>query len=304
MIFVGIDSGGSTLRAAVTDSEMNVLAEVTHSETANPAVIGYDAVAGQVDAIVIEALHQVGVQRDEVCAIGLGIAGAAVDHAPDWLKAVGESVLPGALTVPCSDYEIALVGAHGRRQGVLILAGTGSVAYAVDESGRVAEAGGWGYLFGDPGSGYWLGMEGLRAVSAAADGNGPKTSLSETLLSALNVETARAIIPRVYAKPQPPIREIASLAPLVLDAAQAGDRVSCDIVSAGVDVLAGIVEAVIRRLSMDAPRIGFAGGLLLAENPLSRGLCARLDLPDRPHPLYTPVVGAALLARDVYCSTL
>ena len=88
------------------------------------------------------------------------MAGAAQN--PDWLRNVLTSVLSHAQITVAPDYEIALIGAHGKRYGMLVLSGTGSVAFGIDASGESAHSGGWGYLLDDGGSGYWLGLEMLE----------------------------------------------------------------------------------------------------------------------------------------------
>lgn len=88
------------------------------------------------------ALDAAGVSHERVAVVGIGVAGAAASHSAGWLREVVSGVTPGARVVPSADYEIALVGALGRRRGVLILAGTGSLAYGVNARGRSALAGG------------------------------------------------------------------------------------------------------------------------------------------------------------------
>jgi N-acetylglucosamine kinase-like BadF-type ATPase len=207
-------------------------------------------------------------------------------------------VLAQAVVVPSADYEIALVGALGRRMGLLVLAGTGSLAYGVNSARQSALAGAWGYLVGDEGSGYWLGAEGLRAVLRAADGRGSKTALHDILLPALGLAKAQDVIPWLYGGPVARTTEIAGLASLLLETARTGDSCAAEIVSRAADELALAARAVMERLQMREPPIALAGGLLSASNPLSDALCARLGLADLPRPLYSPVMGAVLLARD------
>ncbi len=294
---VGIDGGGSTVRVAVATPTLDVAAQ-SEGGAANPSAIGREAAAESIRGTLRAALDAAGVAPRQVAAVGIGVAGAAASHSAEWLREVVRAVTPGALIVPSADYEIALVGALGRRRGVLVLAGTGSFAYGVNQRGRSKLVGGWGYLLGDEGSGGWLGLEGLRAVVRAADGRGPATVLTDRLLRELNLSDARDLIPWLYRVDEPRTPAIARLAGHVLDAAEAGDAVARSLVARAADELAQAANAVIRALNMRHPAIAFAGGLLSADNPLSAALCARLDLPARPVAQYPPVMGAVLLARE------
>ncbi len=293
---IGIDGGGSRVRVAITDADLHVLSEAEGS-TANPSVVGRAAAAQVIQETMRTALVQVGFAAEQIGAVGIGIAGASATYAGDWLREVVQAVTPDALLVLSSDVEIALVGAHGARRGVLVLAGTGSVALGMDGTGRVARAGGWGYLLGDEGSGYWIGMEGLRAVMRAADGRGAQTVLERHLLDALEVSGVQAVTLWLYQPGISRTREIARLAPLVCQAALDGDRVAQGIVDRAAEELALLCRAVLATLNAGELPIAFAGGLLANPTPVRDRLCSLLGMNEPPHALYPPVVGAALLAR-------
>lgn len=295
---MGIDGGGTHLRVAIFTPDLKAVAE-SRADTVNPAVIGLETARAMIQGAMRQALESAGLRPEQIIAVGIGIAGAAPCHSASaipWLRDVVKAVLPGALVAPSADYEIALVGALGERLGVLVLAGTGSLAYGVNEAGESALAGAWGYLLDDAGSGYWLGRQALKAVARAADGRGPGTALSDAVLSTLQLPDAYALVPWLYDRETRRTREVAALAPLVLSQAEAGDPVAAEIVARACDELALAARTVVRRLQMKQPPIAFAGGLLTAPNPLSLALCRALDLPRLPLPRHPPVVGAALLA--------
>lgn len=293
MAFMGIDGGGSTLRVIIVDDDLTPLAEATRS-TANPSVIGHAAAAALIQSAMREAMSQASAPIE---AAGIGIAGASAAHSTPWLLAVVSSVVPRAFKVPSTDTVIALAGAHGGLHDAMVLAGTGSVALAIGTNGEAHQAGGWGYLLGDEGGGYWLAMEALRACIRWQDGMCPEArDLAQRVLAALDLTGAIDLIPWVYQQP-PPTREIAGHASLVLDAAAEGDAVAQSIVGRGAQALAAITRAAIERAELSAPAIQFCGGLLGFDNPLSLALCQQLGLTARPVPLYPPVIGAALLAK-------
>lgn len=292
---LGLDGGGSTVRAAVFTPDLSILGQYV-GETVNPSLIGREEAAARIQAALRAALMEAGIDPGEVAAVGLGIAGAAAAHSEAWLRQVTADALPHAKIAPSSDYEIALVGAHGERCGALVLAGTGSLAYGVSRAGESFLAGGWGYLLGDEGSGYWLGAQALRAAARMSDGRGPATALLEKMLGALNLESARDLIPWLYQHAPPRARELAALAPLVMACADSGDPTGVEILDHGAHELALAARAVIRRLGLETGNIAFAGSLLTQPNALSLRLCDLLGLDSIPQPRYDALAGAAILA--------
>jgi N-acetylglucosamine kinase-like BadF-type ATPase len=298
-IWIGIDGGGSNLRIVAVDDTLKTLAQATRG-TANPSAIGRDASAALMQDALREVLAIVPVAS--VAGVGIGVAGASAVYAEDWLRAVIGAVLPDTPVAPSSDNEIALVGAHGERRGVLLLAGTGSVAFGVNDAGEALQTGGWGYLLGDEGSGYWLGNQALRAVTLWHDGIAlDAAALAAHTLAHLGMSSATDAITWVYRQP-PPTRDIAALASVVLEAADAGDAYGNAIIEQGAAALVLLSDTIIARLHMTAPRIAFAGGLLTSDNALSRAVCKRLGMTTLPEARYAPVVGAALLAKLRYGS--
>jgi glucosamine kinase len=213
---VGIDAGGTKTVGLLADEKGEVVSEAragganlqTHGEL-------------QVEKVlhgVIESL----VTREPVSAVCLGIAG--VDRPSD------ENLIRGILrrlgyreaVRVVNDAVIALVAGAPERSGIVLLAGTGSIAYGEHPSGRSARAGGYGYFLADEGSAYWLGHEALRAVVRAADSRGPETQLAALVFRALDAASVPDLVPIVYEKGLQRT-EVARLAGLVQQAAESGD---------------------------------------------------------------------------------
>jgi glucosamine kinase len=200
---------------------------------------------------------------------------------------------------PASDIEIALVGAHGQRYGLLLLAGTGSVAYAINRAGEALQLGGWGYLLGDEGSGYWLGMGALKTFTLAHDGRLPRESrLTERVQTALGLKNGRALVEWLYRRQPVPVAEVAKLARLVLE--EADDWQAQALINEAAQSLISLVHTGLERLQMPDAPIAFAGGLLSEANPLSLAVLRGLKMKEFPGTLYSPVLGAALLAQLTY----
>jgi N-acetylglucosamine kinase-like BadF-type ATPase len=287
---MGIDGGGSGVRVAIVTRDLTLVASA-QSGSANPNSAGRTLAAQSIQQAIRAALNEARLTPDAIRGVGVGIAGTVTLR--DWTRETVVAVLPHAAVTIASDFEIALVGAQGERRGVLILSGTGSVIYGINAAGEAAQVGGWGYLLGDEGSGYLLGLRALQAVVRAADGRAPATRLTDAILDTLALADPLDLIQWVYAPGR--TREIAQLAPLVLQLA-ADDAAAQQIVAEGVDELALAARAVVRRLQIASPDYAFAGGLLTETNPLSLGLCAALGLSALPQAKYPPVIGAALLA--------
>lgn len=292
MRWMGIDGGGSTLRIVIVDDDLRVLA-AAEGGAANPGSVGRDEAAARIRAGVAEALRQA---DGPIHGVGIGVAGAAAAHSADWLREVLAPALPGVDVFPSTDVEIALVGARARRDGVVLLAGTGSVAYGVHPDGRRRQVGGWGRLLGDEGGGYWIGLQALRRLTLAADDRlAVPGALPDQVLAAIGGSVPADVIRWTYHEASP--SDVAALARLVLAAAAVGDAGALGIIEAAADALAGLAEHLLALLGMERSAVVYAGGLLTGDNPLRRAVTARLGLPAPPHTHYPPVIGAALLAK-------
>jgi N-acetylglucosamine kinase-like BadF-type ATPase len=282
----------------ICDAALQVQTEYS-AGPANPRLIGFDKARGSIQAAIRTSCRLAGLNAGQITALGIGIAGAAADHSHDWLFEILHPILPDAQLALSSDFEIALVGALGQPEGLLILAGTGSAAYVRSAGGRSARVGGWGYVLGDEGSAYSIGLQALKLLTRQADAQGwqfAPGSLSGQILQALNLESAAEVLDWLYGGPQIPVTAIAALAPLVIAQAEAGDADAFVLLKGAAQALADMLETL--RFRLDAPHlpVAFAGGLLSEDNILTRELCRQIGLAQRPIAMHSPVIGAALFA--------
>jgi N-acetylglucosamine kinase-like BadF-type ATPase len=234
-------------------------------------------------------------------AICLGIAG--VDRPEDGEAVRGIMRRIGAKTpaLVVNDALVALVAGAGEAPGIVLIAGTGSIAYGRDGSGRAARAGGWGYLLGDEGSGFWIGRRALSAIVRAADGRGPATQLAELVMDSLKLVRPSDLIRETYYRD---LRRtaIAGLAPLVEQARDDGDAVAAEILKQAAAELTAAAASVVTKLGMRGevfPTI-LAGGIFKAVPWLS-GEVIRLMSEVAPRTQASllaiePAVGAVRLA--------
>ncbi len=297
-LFMGIDGGGSTLRVVIVNADLVPLSAI-QGESANPNLIGHDAAQTAIRSAMAAALQQAGLQPRDIAASAIGIAGASKLHSQDWLVQTVEPALRSSLLVPSSDLEIALVGALAQRHGILLLAGTGSAVFGVAESGQCLQIGGWGYLLGDEGSGFWIGLQLLLHITKVNDAGISilDNSLSKRCLETLGLTKPRDLIAWLYRGREAPAARVARLAAIGLEMATEGDELAVNILEAAVLELAGQADLMRSRLNWPDAPIAFAGGLLDNDNILSEMVAQQLGLTERPVAKYSPIVGAAMLAK-------
>jgi glucosamine kinase len=293
-LYIGIDGGASTVRVGAYTPQMTTVTQIKQPHSVNPSGIGRDLAAHRLQDALRAVLADLPADA-QVKAVGAGIAGADSRYAGDWIRETVGAVLPNTAIVPSADYEVALVGATGERYGVLLLSGTGSSSFGINRDGASVVVGGWGYRIGDEGSGYELAVEGLRRLAQAIDGRRPHTPLTERLLKHIGLEKPRDdLLEWTYHTAAH--QDIAACARVVVEMAGDSDTEALTLVDTAAGHLVDHYTAIVRQLGMDAPPIGFAGGLLTADTALARALAHKLGLDAPPVPKYPPVAGAALLA--------
>jgi N-acetylglucosamine kinase-like BadF-type ATPase len=204
-------------------------------------------------------------------------------------------------TLIVNDALIALVAGTQHGAGLVVIAGTGSIAYGVSARGEAARAGGWGSAIGDEGSGYWIGRRALIAVSRAADGRGPQTLLTTLVLQQLGIERPSQLVSEIYDHAHGR-RAIATLAETVERARAAGDVVANEIMREAATELALAAASVISQLDMRGDQFPtfLSGGFLTSTSWLVNELTQKLaEVAPRSHvsPLgASPAMGAVWLA--------
>jgi N-acetylglucosamine kinase-like BadF-type ATPase len=185
--------------------------------------------------------------------------------------------------------------------GVVVIAGTGSIAYGVNAGGESARAGGWGFLLEDQGSAYEIGRQALIAVAREWDGLGPKTRLTPFVLKHLGITNASHIPQVIYQDPAPKLK-IAGISPVVSRAAQAGDPIAQNLFFRAGQALGEMASEVIRKLGFrDLPiLVSGVGGVFEAGQLIWKpyGETVLLHWPEAKlmAPTFPPLVGALLLA--------
>lgn len=300
-LYLGVDGGGSRTVALAADEGGRIVGR-GEAKASNLYSVGLQAAQEAILQAIEQALAAAGA-RLPVAAACLGLAGVGrpADQALWQRWAEGSRLAERVLVV--GDGDLVLAAGTPQGWGVALIAGTGSIALGRSRAGVRARAGGWGYLLGDEGSGYAVGLAALQAVARAADGRAPATSLTQAILAHWQLAEPFELIGFVY-RPSVPRVEIASLAPLVEEAAAAGDSVAQGILRAAGTELACALDAVARRLALAGEPVPCAlGGSLLVRGEMVRHellqASARLGWALAPVTLVRePATGALRLARQ------
>lgn len=272
-LIIGIDGGGSKTLALLADADGNILGRGSAGRS-NYHAVGREAALEALDTAVKAAFAAAALRPQRVHAIGVGLAG--VDRPDD--RAVFEPWVAARAATGriVNDARLVLAAGTPDDWGVAVIAGTGSIVIGRDSAGREDRSGGWGYLLGDEGSGFAIGMSAVRAAVRAADGRGPQTQLLSKIMAQWSLASAQGLIAQVYQTP-PPIQAIAALLPLVEDAAQQGDAVAQLIFAEAGRELALTVQVVVQRLALPQPTpCALAGGGVLHSPLLAQALHAAI----------------------------
>jgi N-acetylglucosamine kinase-like BadF-type ATPase len=285
--FLGVDGGQSSTRALIGDETGRLIGNGIGGPC-NDALV---AIRASVGGACLEA----GLEMETVRFAGacLGFSGGPAHKEP----IVRELLRSDHLTVT-DDAFVALAGATAGEPGIVVIAGTGSIALGRDSQSRLARAGGWGSLFGDEGGAFWIAREALRAALRWEEGWGVPTSLRARLLDATGTRNVNDLLHRCYT-PEFPRPRVARFAVLVDLAADAGDPTALEILDAAARQLALIAIAVRGQLfPTDPTLVAYTGGVFASRLLLGRfrnWMAAETGVLVTP-PTYDAVTGALIEA--------
>jgi N-acetylglucosamine kinase len=259
-LFLGVDGGQSGTTAMIGDDTGRILGTgeagpCNHAEAGEGRVKLERAVTGSLaQACKAAGLDAASVHFDAAC---FGMSGG-----PDDKQAILAGILRADRLIVTNDAVIALAGATATGQGIITIAGTGSIAFGRNAEGRTARAGGWGYVFGDEGGAFDIVRQALRVALRMEEGWGPPTSLRQVLLAATESHDANQLLHRFYTDEWPRSR-VATLASLVDEAAANSDAVALEILSQSAVQLAFLAASVRSQLwkAGDAVEVAYIGGV-------------------------------------------
>ncbi|MFZ0746169.1 MAG: BadF/BadG/BcrA/BcrD ATPase family protein [Terracidiphilus sp.] len=298
--FLAVDAGGSKTEFLLAEDDREL------ARTVSGTVKRLNATETQAAENLEDSLKQLvaltGVSMDKIARTCVGTSGNTVPLVVDWLRENFALRVSGSLLI-LGDVEIALDAVFPGNRGVLVLAGTGSNVAGRGIDGKIVTAGGWGPMLADQGAGHWIGIEALRRGFLAIDENRP-TRLLEVARQLWDLPSVAALIQFANAEPRP---HFADLVPLVVQCADGGDQVACDILDRGAADLAYLGHLVIQKIlsaegrRLPLPAVATAGSIL-AKIPRVRNLLIDSLRGTYPQIQFVlepadPVVGALYHAR-------
>jgi glucosamine kinase len=294
--YLGIDGGGTKTRCALGDE--NTVLATSMSGGSNVIRVGEGNAREALHVAVRQACAMANITPDQIKGICVGAAGAARPEIAATIRSILFDLTPAPVDV-VGDMVIALEAAFGSGAGVIAIAGTGSIVWGRDASGRTARAGGWGFAISDEGSGHWIGRRAISAILQVHD-EGEETALTALALRAWNLTTIDELVQNANSLPPP---DFPRLFPAVLRAAEQSDATARKLLDDAAIHLANLSTMVIRRLAAQpsyAP-VAMTGSVFRKSADIRRvfynvlqknfpGIEVRSNLVD-------PVEGALALAR-------
>jgi glucosamine kinase len=291
---LGIDGGATKTLAAVLDIEHGEL-HLGQGGPSNQDAVGVAAAGRALFESADEALAGAGIADAQLDAAVLAVAGTDTDAVVGHVRAERsrEWIVVG-------DVVGAWATATGARPGVGAISGTGSNVFGVGAGGRAWRAGGWGHLLGDEGSGYWLGVQSIKAALRDRERSGPETALSEAAVEFFDAPSVEALAAKVYSKPLTK-GEIAAFAIETARWAERGDAVARELYERGAAELASQIAAVIDRTGLEGDfPVGLIGSAYKAGavfvGPLTEAIHAVAPHAQVAVVEMAPVGGSLLLA--------
>jgi N-acetylglucosamine kinase-like BadF-type ATPase len=298
MRVLGIDAGGSKTVALLATADGQIVAE-GRAGGANLRTHGELAVEKTLHAVIDQVLDA---SADQPAAVCLGIAGVDRDDDAATIRGIMRRLGFRNRTLIVNDALIALVAGAAQPKGLVVVAGTGSIAYGVNADAVAARSGGWGPVLADEGSGYWIGRHALVAIMRHADGRGPRTALTPMVLEHLGLSRPDDLVNEVYEGAERR-QLVATLGQLVEQARVGGDAVAAEILRQAAIELVSAAASVVTRLGMrgDVFQTFLSGGMFKSIPWLAAEVAARLleVAPRTSSALLSaePAVGAVTLAR-------
>ena len=300
---IGMDGGGTKTHCIVTNGEGLKLYECNGSAS-NFLVIGTENVAETLFNLIEECKNHLNVEYSDFEAILIGSTGAgrrsdAEKLERDFNKYSQKAGVEFNIFRVESDARIALEGAFSGKPGSILIAGTGSIMFGKDANGNIHRVGGFGRFLGDEGSGYVIGRKGLVAVSKEFDGRGPATLISKQVDEKFGINSQEILITEIYKNNF----DIASVAPIVLAAAEKNDDSALKIIDEETDELILHIRSITKKINQPVLNLAFIGGIISNDNIYSQTLrkkikellpTVNLKLPDFP-----PEMGAVLMAKEL-----
>ncbi|WP_152601421.1 BadF/BadG/BcrA/BcrD ATPase family protein [Erwinia oleae] len=305
MIFLGVDGGGTKTAFVLLNSEGEVLAR-HEAATCYYLSVGMESARSVIANGISEICYRAGITPADITYSFLGLpAYGEVSADTTTLDALPQPVLDVARYRCNNDMICGWAASLGCKDGINVVSGTGSIAYG-ERLGRSARCGGWGELFSDEGSAYWIGCQSLNLFSRMADGRLKKDLFYDLIRENFPCNNDLDICDLVFNQWKGDRGKIASLAPIACEAAVAGDKHSREIFFHAAKELALMVDALRESLQFtqdERVRVSYSGGVFKCGDVILEAFAYELSkLNGNYHislPEYHPGLGAAIYAAKI-----
>ncbi|WP_426359714.1 N-acetylglucosamine kinase [Pseudocolwellia sp. HL-MZ19] len=304
-MYLGIDGGGTKTAFIIIDKAGKVLAQ--HEETTSYYIeIGLDGLKTLLINGVIKTLIKAKLSADQIDYAFFGLPAYGEDsQVIDQITAIPSELFSISKYICGNDMIPGWASALGCKNGINIVAGTGSIAYG-EFNGTQARCGGWGEVFSDEGSAYWVAKLGLEAFTRMSDGRLEQGPLYTLIKSHFNLTNDLDICGVVLNQWQASRSKIAQLSVIVADAALAGDTTALAIFDKAAQELTLIIESTRKQLGYKEDEeviVSYSGGVFNAKDlilkPLNKYLSEAIGCFTLVKPKYQPVIGSALYAAKL-----
>lgn len=256
--FLGIDGGASKTCCVVGDERMVLGRGIAGS--CNVTRVGATAASESLKSSILQACEAAAISPSQITSTCVGAAGAARESVRAPLYRLVSETVRGEVKI-VGDMVVALQAAFRDEPGVVVVAGSGSIAYGRDSSGTTIRAGGWGFAISDEGSGYWIGRLAVSSALRACDESGvAECPLLCEILKNFRLENHEQLVLKANGMPPP---DFASLAPTVIRLSDGGDKTARMVLAAAGEKLGELAIVVLKRLFRDAASapLAMAGGV-------------------------------------------
>jgi len=256
--YLGIDGGGTRTTCVVGDEQ--IILGRGSSDGSNILRVGEAAARGSLQSAIREACAAAKINPAQITRACIGAAGAARPTVRETLHRIVTEIIPNEVEI-VGDMVVALEAACPAKPGIVVISGTGSIAYGRNHKGQTARAGGWGAAISDEGSGHWIGRAAVAQCLRAFDaGKASESMLVDAILKKWKLRDVDAL---VIAANQTPAANFSELFPMVVFAAENRDQTATSILTQAGSELAGLAGIVMRRIFADREpvQVGMAGGV-------------------------------------------
>lgn len=276
-LYLGIDGGGTKTQAVLIDEEKTILGE-GFTGAGNPLRVGVEPAVKNIFAAIEKAADAANRSKGDIVSAQIGLAGVRREDLRYLIRNRFREILRIRKVEVTTDAEIALYAATEGKEGLVIIAGTGSVCMGRNAKGEIASAGGWGPLAGDEGGGAGIARRALQLIAKSSDGRGKPTKLSDYAVEYFRAGRLEDLSVAIYA-PQVDNARIAGFAKFVTQAATEGDEVAIEVLTEAGRELGIAASAVVQKLKMQKRKfpIGKVGGVFQSGELITKPLLEKVQ---------------------------